>query len=189
MDFSEESELLIEHWDTFQDAKRVYERLEEDELPKLLDWIASSVEDEPWSDGWHRRETRRNSLVYSNPNWIGKDDRTVGVGAYSISLDTLFSPDDPLFLHVWVWKFYPELIDRLLTEIEERGLLTVGEADHRGNNVTVVKMPLPTSPPVAPEDLPEKLRQQALRFFEHYLPVLMSLDDVIREELAACSSE
>ncbi|MGM0494495.1 MAG: hypothetical protein ACQER1_16305 [Armatimonadota bacterium] len=183
MRFSEESELLIQHWDTFQDVMRAYERLEEEEIPELVQWISRSIEDEPWSDGWELRGDNPLRVRYYNPNWMVDDSTVLNVGTGKLRPNALFGSDDPPELRVLVWAKYGEFAAQLLEEIERRRLLKIGEPEHNQVKVNIIYSPIQKCPPRSPEGYAEAVHGQALAFFEHYLPALMSLDDVIQEEL------
>lgn len=184
MRFSEESELLIENWDTFQDVMRAYRRLAEEEMPELVQSITSTIESERWCEGWRACHDNELRIRYFNPDWMVGNDHLIDVGAYSFTPNRLFgSDDDAVGLFVWVRLECRDVANRLLKEIEARDLL-LGEADPRGNTTGIVDMRVQKYPPGSSLDTyADAVSEQVIGFFEHYLPALIGLDDVIQEEL------
>lgn len=182
MEFSEESKLLIEHWDTFTDAMRAYERLEGEEIAELVDSIVASIEAQAWSDRWEAKKVRRTKLNFLNYDWFVEDKRAVNVGIERLRPGKLFGSDDPPNLCVRIWRDCPDLVDRVLDELEGRGLL-VGQPNRNANTDDAITQAIQKCPPGSPEGYQEAVHDQAMAFFEHYLPTLMDLDDVIQEEL------
>jgi hypothetical protein len=183
MEFSEESKLLIEHWDTFQDAMRAYERLRDKELFELVEDIAARVEDASWSEGWQLRDDHRARLRYFNPDWQIEESTVINVGTRRFEPDALFGSDDPPDLRVRVFIDYRELAERLLEEIESRDLLKYGEVQRNRAKVDIICEPLQKCPPESPEGYAEAVEEQVLRFLGHYMTALMDLDPVIQKEL------
>ena len=183
MEFSEESKLLIEHWDSFQDAMRAYEKLQDEELPAILQSIMAEIEEAAWSEGWKLVERHPRRFYLFNPDWVVRDDKVLRISLRDFRPRKLFGVDEPPELQVRVSLDYPELTERLLDELEERDKL-LGTPIRSQSQRTAITEAVQKCPPGSSDGYAEAVKKQALRFFEHYATVLLELDDIIQEELA-----
>jgi len=102
--FSPESELLIKHWQAFQDIKSAEAKLNQ-ELSRSLYNLESDLKKESWwSSDWYAVRYKTDQFFISNTNWrfgVNKEG-AIWIGVENFSMMSLFGDAASPSCYVWV---------------------------------------------------------------------------------------
>jgi hypothetical protein len=185
---SEESALLAQNWQTFEDICRAEQRLRS-ELSELLLALESDLrQHEWWHDGWRFVQHRKDQVYISRDAWRTNDEFLLWIGVETFTPERLFGTEPPPQLYVWVASDECDLVQLLAQAIEKRGPDVLGDVDH-GRSRYVVKHPIQKCPPGEVAGFDVVVSQQIVAFFSHYADLLTRLDDLIQDTLAEVNRE
>jgi hypothetical protein len=179
--FSEESIFIARHWDTVVDILRAKAQLES-ELSNLLLSVEAELKDLKWWDeGWVFEPYHKDPSQFyiANQNWRIGDERVLWLGVYHFDSEHIFGSDPPPQLYVRVGEQHEDLQQVLGEEISkggytlEPGYYFVGRA-----------LPKCLMEEEAVREYPDLVRRQIVDFLDHYVQLLMQLEDTIRRYVA-----
>jgi hypothetical protein len=184
VEFSDESRLLVEHWEAYKDVIEAYEALEERELPAILDEVIEEIEEASWLGDWHIKRVNSEKFYLMRNEWIVEGDEVLKIGVAKFDPDHVFDTErSHPELRVRMSNSYPDLPDRLLAELEERNAI-IGVVDTRSRVRDWISDSVQKCPPDSLDGYAEAAKTQMIEFLRHYAEVLPELDPIIREEIA-----
>ncbi len=181
--FSEESKLLIEHWEAVEDIRDAEKRLEA-ELSKFL----HSHEDVFKVQGWwtpewtfHREDSQQ--FYISHENWKVDGRPTIWIGVEGFRAPHVFGTDSPPSMYVWVPGDFSKRLCGGLIELMTSGTVPpLGDLDQRSNNY-VARKALPKCLPDEAGMLAEMTTNGLLEFFGHYAAYEPQFTEVVRRAM------
>ena len=178
--FSEESILLIENWETVEDILKAVERLET-QLGTLLGSTGAQLEAQEWWSGDWRFVPRSEDQIYiSNEHWAVAGSHLIWIGLERFTASRLLGTGPAPQFYVWVHRKHRELAHTLSEEIEISGEDLLGDVDHTQSGY-VVKHQMHKWPPGVADGLEKHVVDQIVGFFSHWATTLSDFDQVIQE--------
>ena len=178
--FSEESLLLIKHWDTVQDILDAEKRLRGEFQSVLVSLEPELAKNDWWSDGW---AFVKQGVYISNEAWRSGDDYVIWIGVEGFTAERLFGIESPPLLYVWVSGRRHDLVRILTGQIGRSESEVLGEIDHSLSSGYVVRKPVQKCLSEQIGDFDQIIRRPILDFLVHYAKVLRSFDRAIRDHL------
>lgn len=180
---SEESALLAQNWQTFEDIRRAEQKLRS-ELSELLRTLEADLSQYGWwGDGWRFVHYRADQVYISREAWRTKSGFLLWIGVEAFTPERLFGTESSPQLYVWVTSEGSDLSQPLAQAIEEYGTDILGEVDH-GQSKYIVKHSVQKCLPEEVAGFDAVVSQQIVAFFSHYAELLTRLDDLIQDNLA-----
>jgi hypothetical protein len=166
--FSEESKLLIAHWDAVEDIKDSEQRLSA-ELTKFLHSFEDILKQQDWwSPEWSFYPRDSAQVYVSHENWLIRKDAVIWIGVHNFNATPLFGTDTEPVMYVWVTGASAKELASALVELVGRGgTPPFGELD-KGSNNYVVKKSMPKYLPDEVDGFRAMMTKSLLEFFEHY---------------------
>ena len=169
MIFSEQSKLLIAHWEGFQDVKRAEERLAVEMSKYLIRLFDDFRKSERWSSSWHVKYVDEKQLCLWRDNWVENGESLVWIGIEQFKIETVFGEDGTAQLYVWVSdKQAVDLIQELRKTLnngdntgEIQGKYTAGQY--------IIKRTLPKCLPNEIDEFESRIGGAIRLFIEKYI--------------------
>jgi len=180
--FSEESRLLIEHWDAVQDIMRTEQTLRTD-LGRALAATEDTVRAESWwDDGWAFVRSGNAEVYIAREDWRAEDDFMILVGVERFTPGAVFGDEAPSQCYVWVsggTKNVP-IARRLVGVLDESGD-ALGDLDRRESSRYVAQKTLPKCLPEELAEFDDLLLSPIVGFFRHYAGLRELFDQAVAE--------
>lgn len=180
--FSEESRLLIEHWNTVEEIFEAEKRLRMEINSILLSVKPEIAGQEWWQTGWKFVEHGESQVYISNRNWQVDDDYVVWIGIENFNPEAVFGMEAPSSLYVWVSGKRNDLAQMLTDKIQQIDAELLGELDNRQSGY-VVRQAVKKYLLGETEHYGDAVKEQIMNFFVHYAKVVWKLDSEIRRYL------
>ncbi|MFO7945874.1 MAG: hypothetical protein R6V19_03540 [Armatimonadota bacterium] len=183
MEFSEESKLLIEHWETYQEIVEVADQLEDEELPAIREEIMADIEEAEWSNGWAMRDNNQRKFTMHRPDWMHEEHKVIYIGFSRFRPRRVFGSSGSPTLWVRVSSDYADLLTLpILDSLRKRDAI-LGEINDSSRSRDIITKPVQKCPPEAVDHYAENVKREVMDFFEHYCTVLSELDELIQTKL------
>jgi len=171
--FTEESKLLIAHWDAVEDIKRAEKRLGLELTEFLLSFEDTLKQQDWWTPEWSfhdSKETPGKQAYISHQNWRVPEEHTILIGVKDFESSRIFGTDTAPQMYVWVTgNSAKELGSALVEFLYESDEPFLGELDDKRSSDYVVKKPLCKYLPGDVDGFREEmLTESLLEFFKHY---------------------
>jgi len=181
--FSEESQFLIENWDTVEDILKAEKQLCAELASFLLSVRAKLVECDWWQDEWEFCSTGATQSYISNRNWKVGNNFAIWIGVEGFTPKAIFGVGTPPTLYVWVSGKRVNLVTLLSERIKASQHNTLGKVV-TGSSGYVVKHAVEKCLPGDTDEFPQTVRRQIADFFTFYAKLLNSFDSAIQTQLA-----
>ena len=178
--FSEESLLLIEHWNTVGDILKARDRLAEELIAVLLSLEPELQVTDWWSDEWRFRKHRGGQVYISNQGWKRGERAAIWIGVEHVDPEHVFAPRSPANLYVYVNGSNDDLLAALVERLQDAGEALPSEVDTRMSNYYAVQQDIRPYVGGDVEVYVSELKAEILGFFGTYATYLWSIEDVIQ---------
>ncbi|MFP3904930.1 MAG: hypothetical protein ACLFWB_11865 [Armatimonadota bacterium] len=183
MEFSEESKLLIEHWETYEEIVEVADQLEDEELPAIREEIMEEILAADWADEWEMRDNNPRKFTMHRPAWMHQEHRVIYIGFSRFRPRRVFGSSGLPKLWVRLSSDYiDELIVPILDSLRERDAI-LGEINDSSRSRDIITKRVQKCPPEAVDHYAENVKREVMDFFEHYCTVLGELNELIQTKL------
>lgn len=183
MKLSEESRLLIEHWNAVQDILGAEKALRTELGRELLSIGRTLQNDRWWDEAWSFARENEAQVYISRETWKKKDSHVIWIGVEGVTPGNLFGDDSPARCYVWVsgGASNAEVARNLVEGIGKSGDV-LGELDKSGANGYVVRKAVPKCLPEELDRFDELVLAPILAFFRHYAAMKEIFDEAMDDE-------
>jgi len=182
MHISEESRLLIDNWDAYQDVLDADKKLRGEILKGLLSLENRMQACSLWDNAWHFAQSGTSQVYIWHNSWTEDGSPQVWVGLENVTAESIFGDNAPPQLYVWVMQKQSVLADRLREVFDEQGVDWPGGAA-RGKGCYVSTAAIPKCLPEDVDSFESVILEKAASFLIHYVGKQAVISETIRAQL------
>jgi len=180
MQFSDESRLLLENWDAYQDIMESDKRLRAEVQKALMATEKKLMGCNWWGPSWHFKQSGAGQVYIWHENWVTEGAPLVWVGVERMNMDNIFGNDASPQLYVWVVEKHAELVPHLRDTFASKGTGGHGELVE-GSGCYVIKDVVPTCLPEEIDSFESVTLDAIVAFFSHYAECEEIITEAIRQ--------
>jgi hypothetical protein len=166
---SEESLLLIQNWDAYQDIVKAGERLT-NELQSILSSVEGRLKKETWwNRDWLIKSSGQDQVYLTHKKWTQENTDLVWIGIEGFHADAIYGSSSPPIMYVWINGKRPDLKQEMMTIIRDKCENILGEVDASLQNNYVIRKSLSKCLPEQTETWEDEMMVSLFEFWGFYV--------------------